>query len=179
MAWSASGGVATPTTVSLSDGSGTATGSVLVGPLSETETETLYGCLPGGTLTNGLCATYTVGGVHGVVVDLTAVSGAGQSMAVADVPAPVVLRAVMPGGHGVGNAAVVFYETLRQWQPGCGTGGRCAVAPVLARQTVNSNSDADGLVALTPLGLDGVATRLEVVAESGGGTLSFEIERHP
>jgi len=57
-------------------------------------------------------------------------------------------------GNLLAGATVNFYETLRPWTPPCPPSGSCPTAPVLATQTVQATSDANGMVTLKPL-IDG------------------------
>ena len=111
---------------------------------------------------------------------LTAVSGAGQTISANEMPVPAVLRVTDAVGHPMAGGAVTFYETLKQWTPGCPAQGRCPSAPTLAMQTVQAVSGNDGLVTLIPLTGNGEPTRLYVTAVTGNvASLNFEIEQHP
>lgn len=78
------------------------------------------------------------------------------------------------------GGTVTFYETLKQWTPDCPAQGRCPSAPILATQTIQQTSGADGLVTLTPLTGNGQPTRLDINAVTGNvASLCFEIEQHP
>jgi hypothetical protein len=126
------------------------------------------------------CAAFSVVSVDPAIAGLAAVSGVGQSLSATGVPATVMLRVGDAAGHPMAGGIVGFYETLRAWQPPCPMHGRCPAAPVLATQSVQAVSGSDGLVSLTPLGLPGTATLLDVVAVTGGNTtLNFQIEQHP
>ncbi len=173
--WSAAG-VTPAMVVAISDANGISSPQLNIGPLAEAADVPLYACLPGNTT----CATFQIYGVHPEVAQLTAISGAGQTLSANATPAPVVLRVTDAVGHPMAGGTVAFYETLKQWTPDCPAQGRCPSAPVLATETVLATSGSDGLVTLTPLTGNGGPTRLYVTAVTGNvASLNFEIEQHP
>ncbi|MDI3255475.1 MAG: hypothetical protein QJR10_11930 [Bacillota bacterium] len=174
--WSASNGAVAAMASSTSNAGGTATGQINVGPLAAGTDVPVSACLSPGPQ----CAAFHIYAVHSGLAQLTAVSGAGQSLSASQTPAPVVLRVTDAAGHPMAAAIVTFYETLVQWTPDCPAQGRCPSAPTLATQAVQASSGADGLVTLVPVTGNGVPTRLYVTAATGNATsLSFEIEQHP
>ncbi|QNI30556.1 IPT/TIG domain-containing protein [Alloacidobacterium dinghuense] len=174
--WSAATGTSPSTATTITSANGVVSPSLNIGPLPEGADATLYACLPGNTT----CATFQIYSVHPQVAQLVAVSGAGQALSASETPNPVVLRVTDAVGHPMAGGVVTFYETLRQWTPDCPTQGRCPSAPILAMQTVQATSGADGSVTLTPLTGNGVPTRLDVTAVTGSvASLNFEIEQHP
>jgi hypothetical protein len=75
---------------------------------------------------------------------------------------------------------VNFYQTLREWTPACQAQGGCPQGPIIATQSGQVTSGADGIVSFSPLNERGTPTRLDVLAVTGdAGTLQFEIEQHP
>ena len=176
VSWSAGSGATAGVATSISDLSGIASGQFSVGPLQAGADVPVYACLPG----NATCATFQIYSVHPEVALLTAVSGAGQTISANEMPVPAVLRVTDAVGHPMAGGAVTFYETLKQWTPGCPAQGRCPSAPTLAMQTVQAVSGNDGLVTLIPLTGNGEPTRLYVTAVTGNvASLNFEIEQHP
>jgi IPT/TIG domain len=174
--WSAAAGVAPSTATAVTGANGIASAQVSIGPLAEGAFLPIYACLPGNTA----CSTFQIYSVHPEVAQLTAVSGAGQTLSASATPAPVVMRVTDAVGHPMAGGTVAFNETLKQWTPDCPAQGRCPSAPVLATQTVQVTSGSDGLVTLTPLTGNGEPTRLYVMAVTGNvASLNFEIEQHP
>ena len=174
--WSADAGVAMLASASVTDKGGVASGQVLAGPLGQSVDANIRACVNGGTS----CDIFTVSSVYPEFAGLLEVSGAGQTMQVADVPAPIVLQAVDAGGHPLAGAVVNLYQRLSSWTPPCAAQDRCSAAPVLATQAASAISDADGFVTIVPLSQDGVATRLSVTASTGLlAAVDFQIERHP
>ncbi len=174
--WSAARGMMPAAVTAISNQSGIASAQLNIGPLAEGATVPLYACLPGNTT----CATFQIYSVHPEAAQLTAVSGVGQTLTATATPAPVVVRVTDGVGHPMAGGTVTFYETLKQWTPDCPAQGRCPSAPVLATQTVEKTSGADGLVTLTPMTGNGVPTRLYVTTVTGNvASLNFEIEQHP
>jgi IPT/TIG domain len=164
----------------VSDSQGTVSATLIAGPLSANGVATVNACLDGWTIGSAGWAVFTVTGVHTETSALVAISGVGQTLSDSDRPLPVYLRVTDAIGHPMAGATVFFYETLRLWEPKCSPHGRCASAPVLGTETVESVSGADGLVTLTPLTEAGLATRLEVLAITGSvASINFEIETHP
>ena len=176
MTWSADAGVAMLGSASVTDKGGVASGQVLAGPLGQSVDANIRACVNGGTS----CDIFTVSSVYPEFAGLLEVSGAGQTMQVADVPAPIVLQAVDAGGHPLAGAVVNLYQRLSSWTPPCAAQDRCSAAPVLATQAASAISDADGFVTIVPLSQEGVATRLSVTASTGLlAAVDFQIERHP
>lgn len=175
--WSAGAGVTPAIATSLSNADGITSGQITVHPLSAGASIPVYACLPPG---NTSCAQFQIYSVHPEVAQLVAVSGAGQTMKQGTAPAPVVLRVTDAVGHPMAGGVVTFYETLKQWTQECPAQGRCPSAPVLSTKTVSLTSGADGIVTLSPLTENGVATRLYITAVTGEvASLEFEIEQHP
>lgn len=174
--WSAANGMTPSTITTATNANGIASPQLNIGPLAAGANVLLYACLPGNTT----CAIFNVYSVHPEVAELTPVSGAGQTLSASESPTPVILRVTDAVGHPMAGGTVTFYETLKQWTPDCPAPGRCPSAPVIATQTIQQTSGADGLVTLTPLAGNGQPTRLDVIVVTGNvASLSFEIEQHP
>ena len=178
--WSAAKGAAVTSASTTSDVSGMAWTQVTAGPLNAGTNTTVYACLQGGIRGGAGCAPFVIAGVDAGAASLVAVSGTSQTLEISDAPAPVVLRVIDAAGDPMAGGLVNFYETLRQWTPPCAGQGSCPAGPVLAQQTVQAISAADGSVTLTPLNDGGVATQLQVLAVTGdSATLTISVDRQP
>jgi hypothetical protein len=172
--WTGGSGIAVTTPSTVSNAQGLATGQLVVGPLGSAVTVQVNACLAGGAPN---CAVFSVASVNPALASLVAVSGTDQTLSDTGTPAPGVLRVEDAAGHAMAGAVVNFYESLTGWQAGCPSLGRCPGTPVLATQTVQAVSGADGLVVLTPLIRQGTGTMLQVLAVTGSeSTLAFQIE---
>jgi hypothetical protein len=178
--WSAGGGAAVASATSVSDTNGMAWTQVSAGPLAAASVATVYACVAGGVPGGNGCASLPIVSVDPSSAGLIAVSGTSQTLATADPLAPVVLRVVDSAGDPMAGAVVTFYETLRHWTPRCPPQGSFSSGPVVATQTVEATSDANGVVILTPLTDGIVATQLEALAVIGdSAAMTISIERHP
>jgi len=178
--WSATSGAAVASPSTTTDANGMAWAQVTAGPLAVAKAATVNACLTDGVPNGNGCAEFTIVGDDPSTAGLIAVSGTSQTLGLNDALAPVVLSVVDPSGQPLAGAQVNFYQTLRQWAPPCPTQGSCTPAPVLATQTVQAVSAADGLVTLNSLTDGIVATQLEVLAVTGNSaTLNISVDRHP
>ena len=111
--WQTVAGVVAPVAAVNSDATGTASVTLVVGPLAEGQMVTSNACLSGGTV----CAGFNAMGSRPEFAGLAAVSGASQSVAVGAVVAPVVMRVLdmngnpMAGGNGNGDDGVVCVDS--------------------------------------------------------------------
>jgi hypothetical protein len=176
VSWSAGTNAAVASPAVTSNANGMAWTQVTAGPMAIGATATVNACLAGG---NG-CAAFSIAAVDPGTAGLIGVGGVTQILGVSDTVAPVVLRVTDAAGDPLAGATVSFYETLRQWTPPCPAGGVCPQGPVLAQQTVQAVSDANGLTTLDPLSDGGVPTQLDALAVTGNSaTLTISVERHP
>jgi len=173
--WTGSAGVAAGSGQSVSDANGLAGNQLSVGPFTASVNATASACLAGTTS----CATFTVTPVHPETAALATWSGTSQYIGVTQAFAPAVLRATDQFGHSLAGASVTFAELLLGWTEPCPAQGTCPPAPVLGQQIVQATSDVNGLVTLTPLSGNGLATRLLVMTATGNATLTFELDQHP
>ena len=176
--WTAlTAGVAVQTASTTTNQAGVASSTVTAGPLAALGTASVSACR---ALTPVLCASFSIYAVHAETALLLGISGAGQQLVAGATPEPVVLEVTDAVGHPLGGALVNFYEELQAWQPSCPVAGRCAAVQTLASKVVTAQSDANGLVTLTPLTGSGQATSLRVNATTGLQTsLAFSIVQHP
>jgi hypothetical protein len=168
-------GLIAGTSSSVSDGSGLASNQLVAGPFTASVNAVASACLAGTTN----CATFTVTPVHAETAALAAWSGTSQSISAEQRFAPVVLRVTDQFGHSLAGANVVIAEMLAGWTEPCAAQGACPAAPIFGQQIVQTISDVNGLVSLTPLSGHGVAARLLVMAATGNATLTFELDQHP
>ncbi|QMV19460.1 hypothetical protein GOB94_12765 [Granulicella sp. 5B5] len=105
--------------------------------------------------------------VAGLPAEITAVSGAGQSVYVGTALNPVVLQVSDSNGNPVSGATVNVYQTVYAWEGTCAAKGPCASAPVLKTQKATMTSDANGHVSVTPLTVSGQPQVVEMAVSSG------------
>jgi hypothetical protein len=99
-------------------------------------------------------------------LQVTVVSGAGQSVTATGTLAPVVVMVTDAAGHPVAGATVSVYQTV---EPGaaCPARGRCPAEAVVEQGQTSGVSDADGLLSVTPLQESGVAEVTNIVVTTG------------
>jgi hypothetical protein len=169
-------GVNAQATASVSAADGVVTQKLMAGPLNEGDVVPVNACLAGGSA----CAQFNVVAVHTQTAQLVAESGTSQTVAATESFAPVVLEVTDAIGHPMAGAAVTFYETLNAWTPACSVHGACPPAPLLAQESSQLVSGADGMVTLIPLSIAGEPSRLHVIAVAGeSAILDFELDKHP
>ena len=166
--WSAGSGAAVASATSVSNANGIAWTQVTAGPLAAASAATVYACLAGGVPGGKGCASFTIVSVDPSTAGLIAVSGTSQTLASGDPLAPgrpASRRFVRrPNGRGRGY----FLRNLAPMDAAMSRHkGAAQAAPVLATQTVEATSDANGVVTLTPLTDGIVATQLEALAVTG------------
>ena len=177
VSWQTGGGmVASAGPAAMSNSSGVAMKTLIVGPLAEGQQATSTACLNGTTQ----CVTFTVLGARPEYAYLEAVAGTVQSMDASTTPDQILLRLRDMNGNPMAAGTVTLYQALYAWAPPCAPHGRCAQSQLLASQTSTATSALDGSVTFIPASLPGVATNLVGLATSGyTSTLSVAIERHP
>ena len=171
------GGVTAPTTASLSGTNGIVTQQLAAGPLAAGVTVPVNACL----ISNGACAQFNVVSVPPASAQLAPIAGIAQNTPAAQPFTPVTLQVSDPAGDPMAGAVVTFYETLDAWTPACSPGSLCPPAPLIAQQSVQLTSAADGTVVLNPLAnSDHQPVRLYVTAVTGSSAvLNFELQQHP
>lgn len=175
--WSSGGdGVSLSSGQTISGGSGIAQNQLTAGPFSTSAAPSVTACLPNSTS----CATFTVVPVHPETAVLAAWSGTVQYVPRSESFAPVTLLVTDAFGHPLAGAQVTFAEKLTGWTAPCPSDLSCVAGPTLAEQVVHATSALDGMVTITPLAPNGLASQLDVTAMTGGtSTLSFELDAHP
>lgn len=172
-------GVTAPTSASLSAANGVVTQQLAAGPLAAGVTVPVNACLA-----SNVCAQFNVVSVSPATALLVPIAGATQQIPATESFAPVVLEVTDPAGDPLTGAVVTVYETLDAWTPVCASGSSCPPAPLLAQQTVQLTSGADGVVTFTPVssltGDTNQAVRLHITAVTGASSaLNFEMDRYP
>jgi hypothetical protein len=179
VAWqfkSASGILPAGNAAALSNSSGIATNTLIVGPLAEGQTATINACLNG----TSQCVPFTAFGARAEYGVLHPVSGTAQSLALQATPSQITLRLLDVDGNPMAGGSVSLYQALYAWAPPCAAHGVCPPAPLLATQTASATSAIDGTVTFIPASLPGIATNLIGLASSGNtSTLNITIEQHP
>lgn len=173
VSWTGAGGMAASPATSVTSAAGVAQGSAVAGPLDAGVQATGQACA-----CSTVCTGFTAVGVAPSTWRLTAVSGAGQSIAASGIFAPVLLLVTDGQGDPVAGAAVVVHQTVDAAGGPCPLRGPCPVAPMLAASVTNAVSDANGQVSVTPMQVAGVAevTNLAVAAGTQGFiALSLEL----
>jgi IPT/TIG domain. len=154
---------------------GVAETQLSVGPLAAGELETASACA-----WTTVCAAIAAQGVDPADWRIEVVSGAGQSVGAAEVLAPLVLRVTDAAGDAVAGAVVEIHQTVEAWQGPCPDRGRCPVPPDESAQVSSTTSDANGLVAVSPLQVAGAAEITDVVAATGTqGFVSLSLQKEP
>ena len=170
-----SGAVVESPGVSMMNGAGVAETQALVGPLVAGAQAVFSGCA-----WTSVCAGFTALGVDAAELRVTAVSGAGQTIALGGSFSPVVLMVTDKASNPVAGAAVEIYQAVDAWQPACPDRGRCPIAPVLGSSRSLATSDANGLFTVMPQQMVGVAGSTNAAVAVGTlGFLSFSLEAQP
>jgi hypothetical protein len=117
--------------------------------------------------------------VHPETAVLAAWSGTVQYVSRSESFEPVSLLVTDAFGHPLVGAGVTIAEKLVGWTVPCQDDERCVAGPALGEQQVQTTSGADGLVTITPIAPNGLASRLLVTAMTGSSTISCELDAHP
>ncbi len=162
VSWSATGGLSLGMSQSATDATGTATVAVQTAGLAGGAQAVVTGC--GWTK---FCADSTAYGVAPPLWRIAVSSGAGQSVTSTAKLGMVTLLVTDEAGHPLQGAPVKVYQTVDAWEGPCPSQGRCPAAPVLTTGTTTRMSDANGLVAVTPLQVTGVPQVVNLAASTG------------
>ncbi len=160
--WTLASGFAAATTSTVTNNSGIASESAILGPLSAGAHAIATACAWG-----NVCAQFDGLGVAASAEAITVVSGAGQSVIAGAPLAPVVITVVDGSGHPVAAAAVSVYQTASAFDATCPPTGRCPAAATLATQATVEVSGIDGTITVTPLVVPGTATQTEMAFSVG------------
>jgi hypothetical protein len=127
-----------------------------------------------------VCVNFTAEGVSSSAWRIVVDSGAGQTVAVAETFAPVVMMVTDASGDPVAGAPVAVHQTVNAAAMACPARGRCPVAPVLANSVAAAVSDANGLVSVVPMQLAGVGEVTNIAVATGTqGFASLSLEQGP
>jgi len=173
--WSASAGMTLSPASTLADTPGVAQTAAVTGPLAAGAQATGQACA-----WTTVCASFTALAIDPSAWRLVVVSGAGQSVATSSAFAPVVVQVTDASGNAVAGARVAIYQTVDAAGMPCPTHGPCPIAPVLAASTATAISDADGLVSVTPMRIEGTAEVTNIAVAAGTqGFVSLSLEQGP
>jgi hypothetical protein len=131
-----------------------------------------------------ICANFAAVGDDPSMWRLAVLSGAGQSVSAAGLPAagfaPVVVMVTDGNGNPVAGAPVAVHQTVDAAGMPCPARGACPIAPVLASSSTLAISDANGLVSVAPMQVAGVAEVTNIAVATGPqGFVSLSIEQGP
>jgi hypothetical protein len=175
VAWTASGGMTVSPGSSVANAAGVAQIAAVTGPLAASAQATGQAC----AWTN-VCVNFTAEGVSSSAWRIVVDSGAGQTVAVAETFAPVVMMVTDASGDPVAGAPVAVHQTVNAAAMACPARGRCPVAPVLANSVAAAVSDANGLVSVVPMQLAGVGEVTNIAVATGTqGFASLSLEQGP
>jgi len=162
--WTSSGtpGMTVSPGMSVTGGSGSAQAGAVAGPLAADAQANGQACA--WTL---VCADFAAVGVDPSLWRLAVVSGGGQSVGVNGTFVPLVLMVTNASGDPVAGAPVAIYQTVDAVEMACPSRGRCPVAPALGNSNASAVSDANGLVTVTPMQVEGAAGVTNVAAAAG------------
>lgn len=169
------GPIAFTSATSITDTQGVTTTQALAGPLASGTQATASACA-----WTGVCTSLAVQGIDPSQWRLIIISGARQSIFSTAAFSPVVLQVTDPAAHPIAGATVEIHQTLNAWQPTCPDNGRCPIAPVYSNVTTTAISDTNGMLTITPLELQGVATTTNFAAATGTqGFISLTLQKQP
>ena len=152
VSWSGTG-LALGTSQGVTDSTGTASVAVQTTGLVGGSQAVVTGCAWG-----TVCASSTA---YGIAAPLWTVAVQSATLS------SVVLLVTDGAGHPLQGAAVQVYQTVSAWEGACAARGRCAAAPVLAKGVAAGNSDANGLMVVTPMVVPGVPQVVNLAAATG------------
>jgi hypothetical protein len=175
VSWSAEGAMLLSGTTTTTDSSGGSSMQAAIGPLASGATASATACA-----WVSVCATFFATGVAIPELEIQVVSGGAQTVPLGTPANPVTARVSDGAGHPVAGAAVTVYQEALGVAAPCPRLGRCPAAPVLRSGTSSLNSDAHGLVSVSPLTVSGVRTETRVLLTVGTqGTAAADIVVQP
>lgn len=177
--WTASSGMMVSPRTSQVSATGVAQIGAVAGPLAAVARATGQACAWA-----TICANFAAVGVDPSMWRLAVLSGAGQSVSAAGLPAagfaPVVVMVTDGNGNPVAGAPVAVHQTVDAAGMPCPARGACPIAPVLASSSTLAISDANGLVSVAPMQVAGVAEVTNIAVATGPqGFVSLSIEQGP
>jgi hypothetical protein len=162
VSWTGSNGFSVSAGSSTTDANGAASVQATAGPLPGGVSATASGCV-----WTTVCAQFTATAVSATVWQITVTSGGNQSVSGGAALSPVVVQVTDPAGHPLPGAPVTVGQTVRAYAGICPAEGRCPAGSVLATGGSSGVSDANGNLAVTPMGVPGVATTTSLAFSAG------------
>lgn len=173
--WTGSTGFTFTGSTSTTSASGVASMAATLGPLAAGATASASAC--GWTK---VCAQFTALAVSSSAFAVQIVAGGNQTATGGVALHPVTAQVTDSAGDPVAGAAVTILQTVTEQQTPCPVHGRCPAAPVLAQATTQATSDSAGLVAITPLTVNGVPTATNIAVTAGtSGFATAVLSRSP
>jgi hypothetical protein len=173
--WTGSGSLTFASTNTSTDASGIAQSAATASALTS-----------GATASGQACAWTTVcTSISALAVDSSAwrvalVSGGAQSIASSATFTPVVVRIIDTAAHPIAGAPVMIHQTITAATLPCPAHGACPLAPTLDAAVTTATSDADGLVSVTPMQMQGTAETTNIVVATGRlGFLQLSLQQLP
>lgn len=181
--WSVvSGAIAFPGgTQSGSDSNGLATIAVNAGPLQSAAQAVGSACAQIGAQSAGtpLCGRFTAIGVDPALWTLAALEGTTQSVPSTSILQPVVFQVTDGSGHPVIGVPVGMYQTVSAYRI-CPPQGACPIAETYQAAQSAAVSDANGLIAVTPLQIYGTPQTTSIALSTGTrGFISVSLQKTP
>ncbi|GGA68530.1 hypothetical protein GCM10011507_20060 [Edaphobacter acidisoli] len=171
----ASGPISVSPPQSLANSLGTAQAMATAGPLAAGAQASITACAWA-----TVCGTFTAQAVDPASFRLVLISGAGQSVPASETLVPIVLEVTDGASNPVAGASVQIHQTINAWQQACPAHGRCPTTPVNSSSASTVQSDANGLVTITPMQSTGTAEITNIAASAGSqGFVSLSIQKHP
>lgn len=160
--WNAGVGVSVSATAGVTDSDGSAAITVSVGTLPAGANGTVTACAWG-----TVCSTWTVSGVDPSLWQVSLAGGAGQSIAVGGVLAPVNVLVTDGAGHPLQGASFAVWQRVLGWEGLCPAPGACPSAPVLNGAEATLHADVGGGVSIVPLHVEGQPQTLQIALSWG------------
>ncbi len=171
---SGASGVSFFPSVSVTDGSSTATTTAKTGALAPGRAHSTV------CAWTSICTGVDVTAVGAEDWNLMQTGTLSQTVGRGVAFSPVVLRVVDGEGHAIAGAPVTIHQTLEPYTAPCDASARCPIVPVYLRSVETVVSALDGTVTITPLDFAGGAVMTRIAAATGtGGFLSFSATRQP
>ena len=160
--WTTTSGLSADATPSSIGPTGTASITVSADSVAAGSTQSVTACG-----WNGICANWSLYGVDPSQWQVSAATGAGQSVSETQQLGAVGLLVTDGAGHPLEGAPVTVYQRVLAWEGACPVPGRCPAAPVLQTTEQSEISDANGMIAVTPVQLPGIPQTIQIAASTG------------
>jgi hypothetical protein len=130
-------------------------------------------------MTDPICGQFTAIGVDPSLWSITAIEGAGQSVASTSILQPVVFQVTDGAGDPVIGVPVTVYQTVTGWEV-CPATGACPIAATYETAQSSGISDGNGLVAVTPSQIPGTPEITKIAVSAGTqGFASVSLSKMP